>query len=610
MANDLQALRRSAVVSLFGPGAVVDFRADNAPVSGMAAGLEEWDKSFGPAGLANSQSVRETRLQKKLGVQGFRLPPVIEERRKDEDPDNRRLVAVRFPQWLQCPECDRVAPIRGWGDDAGKAYRYCPTCTAKKPGGQKVFAIPVRFVLACTKGHVDEFPWHWWVGHKPECKYRADLTLRSEGAGLAGLILRCPKCNESKSMDGIFSSQTWERFSRCAGHRPWLADGDESCTEQVVAVQRGASNLYFPVTQSALSIPPWSDRLQDSVGDYWNTLVSIDSTQRESFIEMMSKGELGPILEELKMSPSQLAAAIEKRVESYGDIDTSDLRPAEFRQFVEDPGDRIDQDLDFEIRRETVPEQITRWISTVVRAVRLREVRAITGFTRINPPGDLDSLQVALLSKTKMSWLPAIEVRGEGIFLSLNEKRLVQWEALPEVVERAAQCHQRFRQDWQSRHGTDSEPTRVISPRYMLCHTLAHAVMRQLTLECGYSSASLQERIYAETGDDPMAGILIYTATTDADGTLGGLQRQGTAKRIGGILARSIAGVEWCSSDPLCITDMMGAHNAFSHSACHSCVLSPETSCEAFNFFLDRALLVGTPDEPSVGFFADLVTGR
>jgi hypothetical protein len=607
MANDLQDLRRSAVVSLFGPGAVVDFRADNAPVSGMTAGLEEWDRSFPPAGLANAQSVRETRLQKKLGVQGFRLPPVIEERRRGEDPDPRRLVAVRFPQWLQCPECDRVAPVRHWNDDPGRAYRYCSACTAKKPGGQKAFAIPVRFVLACPKGHVDEFPWHWWVGHKPDCKHRGELYLKSTGAGLAGLTLSCPKCHESHSMDGIFSSHTWERFSSCAGHRPWLANGDEACSEKVVAVQRGASNLYFPVTQSALSIPPWSDRLQDSVGDYWNTLVSIDSTQREAFIEMMNKGELGPILKELKMSPAQLAAAIARRVESYGEIDTSDLRPAEFRQFVEDPGDRIDQDLDFEIRRESVPDSIAPWIATVVRAVRLREVRAITGFTRINPPGDPDSPEVAPLSKTKLSWLPAIEVRGEGIFLSLNEKRLAVWENRPEVVARAASCHQRYRDDWKSRHGDDSEPVRIITPRYMLCHTLSHALMRQLTLECGYSSSSLQERIYAETGDEPMAGVLIYTATTDADGTLGGLQRQGLAKRIAGILTRAVIGIEWCSSDPLCITDMMGAQNAFSHSACHSCVLAPETSCEAFNYFLDRALLVGEPDSSSVGFFHDMM---
>ncbi|WP_373491035.1 DrmB family protein [Parasphingorhabdus sp.] len=608
MANDLQDLRRSAVVSGFGPGSVVDFRADNAPISGMAAGLEEWDRSFPPAGMANTQTVRETRLQKKLGVQGFRLPPVIEQRRKDEKPDPRRLVAVRFPQWLQCPSCDVIGHVRNWSDDPGKAYRYCPDCTAKNPGGRKVFVIPVRFVMACPRGHVDEFPWHWWVGHEPECDNgNGSLILRSENAGLAGLMLRCPKCKASRPMDGIFAKQTWEHFSRCAGRRPWLANGDETCAQQPVAVQRGASNLYFAVTQSALSIPPWSDRLQECLGTFWDTLVNVDSTQREQFIELMGQGDLRPVLDELKMTPAQLAAAIENRVEKYTEINTDDLRPAEFRQFVEDPGDRLDKDLEFEIRRESVPEKIRPWISTVVRAVRLREVRAITGFTRINPPGDPSSPEVARLSKEELSWLPAIEVRGEGIFLSLNESKLSDWEAQPLVMQRAAECNALYVKDWKSRHGEEEDPPKEISPRYMLCHTFAHAMMRQLTLECGYSSASLQERIYADSGEDPMAGILIYTASPDSDGTLGGLQRQGKASRIAGIVSRALLAMEWCSSDPLCITDMMAAHASFSHSACHGCVLAPETSCETFNHFLDRGLLIGTPDNSDTGFFRDLL---
>lgn len=607
MANDLQDLRRSAVVSGFGPGAVVDFRADNAPVSGMAAGLEEWDRSFPPAGLANAQTVRETRLQKKLGVQGFRLPPVIEQRPKSEDPDTRRLVAVRFPQWLQCPDCDRIGPVKTWSEDAGKAYRYCADCTARSPGGRKVFAIPVRFVLACERGHVDEFPWHWWVDHRPDCpNQRGSLTLKSEAAGLAGLMLGCPKCGSRKSMDGIFSRKTWERFSNCAGRRPWLPDADETCGEKPLALQRGASNLYFSVTQSALSIPPWSDRLQDSIGQYWDTLVNVDPDDREKFIEIMAKGELGPILAELGMTPGQLAAAIARRVEHYEEIDTTDLRPAEFRQFVEDPGDHVDTDLEFEIRREAVPEAVGDWISTVVRAVRLREVRAITGFTRINPPGDTS--HHAPLSIGKLPWLPAIEVRGEGIFIALDERRLATWQQLPAVAARAAECDSLYRKDWESRHGAGIEPPRTVSARFLLCHTLAHALMRQLTLECGYSSASLQERIYAAGGDAPMSGILIYTATTDSDGTLGGLQRQGKKERIGGILSRALLAMEWCSSDPLCISGMMGAQASFSNAACHACVLVPETSCETFNTFLDRALLIGTPDDPSVGFFADLVS--
>ncbi|MCY1309562.1 hypothetical protein D9M70_596680 [compost metagenome] len=141
----------------------------------------------------------------------------------------------------------------------------------------------------------------------------------------------------------------------------------------------------------------------------------------------------------------------------------------------------------------------------------------------------------------------------------------------------------------------------------MLCHTLAHALMRQLTLECGYSSASLQERIYAGTGDEKMAGLLIYTATPDSDGTLGGLERQGKAGRIEGILQRAIDSIEWCSSDPLCITDMMGAINSYSHSVCHACCLAPETSCEAFNSFLDRGLLTGDGTGSGLGYFEDML---
>lgn len=595
------------MVSGFGPGAVVDFRADNAPVSGMAAGLEEWDRSFPPAGLANVQTVRETRLQKKLGVQGFRLPPVIEQRGKDDDPDTRRLVAVRFPQWLQCPECDLIGPVKSWSDDPGKAYRYCAQCTAKAPGNRKIFVIPVRFVLACPKGHVDEFPWHWWVGHESDCANKSGaLLLRSEGAGLAGLILSCPKCKARRSMDGIFSKQTWERYSICAGRRPWLADADEACDQQPLAVQRGASNLYFPVTQSALSIPPWSDRLQEALGTFWDTLVNVEPEDREQFIGFLAKGDLGPVLTELGLTAGQLAQAIERRIESYAQIDTTDLRPAEFRQFVEDPGDRVDRDLEFEIRREPVPDTLVSWISNIVRAVRLREVRALTGFTRINPPGDPDGAEHASLSATRLHWLPAVEVRGEGIFLALNEAKLSRWEGEDFVRARAAKAHALYLRDWESRHGKGSTPPRTISARYLLCHTLAHALMRQLTLECGYSSASLQERIYAGTGASPMAGVLIYTATTDSDGTLGGLQRQGKANRIQGVLTRALANMEWCSSDPLCISEMMGAGNSFSLAACHACVLAPETSCETFNTFLDRGLLVGTADDVSMGFFGDL----
>jgi len=609
MSNDLKDLRRSGVVSTFGPGAIVDFRSENAPVSGVTAGLDEWDRSFKPAGLANDQKVFEERLQKKLGVHGFRLPPVIDEQKKDP-PDKRRLVAARFPNWLQCPDCDYIKPERGWAADPGHAYRYCAACTQKAASGKKTFVIPVRFVFACKRGHLDEFPWDFWVQHKDGCKNRnRGLLLRSEGPGLAGLILSCPKCEQSRSMDGIFSKKTWEKLLKCSGRRPWLAGGDESCEQPPIAVQRGASNLYFPLTQSALSIPPWSDRLQESLGTWWGTIVSVLPEDRAAFVKMSAAGPLAPVLQDLGMTPDELVIAIDRRLARYEEIETDDLRPAEFKQFVEDPGNLKDEDLEFEIRREPVPPSLRTFFSTLVRAVRLREVRALTGFTRILPPGDPDSPEVAQLSLEKKNWLPAIEVRGEGIFLALNEKTLQTWEKRPAVIDRAHRCNEKYRADWHERYGDDAEPTFEITARYMLCHTLSHAVMRQLTLECGYSSASLQERIYAASGAPGMAGVLIYTATPDADGTLGGLQRQGLATRMEGIITRAVAAIEWCSSDPLCITDMMGALAAYSHSSCHACVLAPETSCEAFNNYLDRGLLTGVPGDPEVGFFSSLLQG-
>ena len=498
MANDLQEIRRSAVVSMFGPGSIVDFRADGGAVSGIAAGLEAWDKSFPPPGLCNQQVIRETRLEKKLGVKGFRTPPVTFERGRDDQPDMRRLLAVRFPKWLQCPSCDIIKPERRWGSDPGKAYRYCPSCT-EKANGNKVFVIPVRFVMACKHGHVDEFPWNWWVGHKPDCPLlnqrnpdrHPGLILKAEKPGLSGLILRCPACSASRSMDGIFSKETWEHGPKCMGRRPWLPDGDEHCDEKPYALQRGASNMYFPVMESALSIPPWSDRLQEVLGDWWNSLVGLDDpSELPAYIKLLAKTELKPALDELGMNPSDLADAIRARISNYEQLQVDDLRPAEYRQFITEPGRNKNSDIDFETRRVVISRNIAPWISRVVRAVRLREVRAIRGFTRIKEPSDPDSPEVARLSKVPLDWYPAIDVRGEGIFLALNNERLLEWEKREDVLSRVSTCVSRYLADWKERHDGDTSVPRDITARYMLCHTLSHALMRQLTLECGYSSAS------------------------------------------------------------------------------------------------------------------------
>lgn len=606
--NELGPLRRSAAATTFGPGAVVDFRAGEATVSAVIAGLEEWDQNFPPRGMLHPQAIREERLQKKLNVRGFRLPPVRDPA-KDSDAE-RALVAVRFPSWLQCPQCDRIGPEARWNYEPGRAGRICQDCTNKAPSRENVFVIPVRFVMACEAGHLDEFPWHAWVGHREACTNRAGLLrLRSEQAGLAGLILSCPKCNARRSMDGIFSKETWHRFSNCRGRRPWLATAPETCTHKPRAVQRGASNLYFPVIESALSIPPWSDRLQEALGVHWDTIVRTDAEDRVQYIRILAKADLAAVLQELQLSPEQLAAEVERRLGAQDTIDTDNLRLEEYRQFTS--GVQVQGlDREFEIKPQPVPTHLKRWFSRLVKVARLREVRALTGFTRIQPPGDSADVNIAPLSVTQgMEWLPAIEVRGEGIFLEFAAGELTAWETRPDVVTRASEIQARWIREWEERHGAGSTPPRDITPRFLLVHTFAHALMRQLTLDCGYSSTALRERLYVDDGTAAMAGVLIYTATTDDDGTLGGLQREGDPARIERSIRSAITSQTWCSSDPLCIENVLSGDDGLSLAACHSCVLSPETSCEEFNRFLDRATLVGTPADSTAGYFAGLNTG-
>ena len=607
--NRLGDLRRSAALMTFGPGSVVDFRADGAAVSAVAAGLEEWDRSFPPAGLANPQRITEPRLQRKLSVGGFRIPPVVDESWRDGagDPDRRTLVAARFPEWLQCPQCNRLARAARWSHEPGRAYRYCSRCTREAPGQRKVFAVPIRFVMACAKGHLDDFPWHFWVGHRDDCKKKehADLYLRSERPGLAGLILSCRECKARRSMDGVFSARTWHGF-QCRGRRPWLAATDETCDREPRALQRGASNLYFPVLESALSIPPWSDALQEALGVYWNPIVSTQPEDRATFIRILAQGDLALVINELGLGPEELAQQIEDRLARYNDDAILNIRQEEYRQLVLGADTAGRDAREFEVRTVPVPDSLRPYFSRIVRVVRLREVRALKGFTRINPPGDEDSPDIAAIAVGEPGWLPAVEVRGEGIFLAFNQETLHRWEAQNLVESRAQKVHGAWHIEWQNRYGEGDPPWRI-SPRYLLAHTFAHALMRQLTLECGYSTAALRERLYVSDGDDGMVGLLIYTATSDSDGTLGGLQRQGETHRIERTIEAAVRAMEWCSSDPLCIEGMIAGSDGLSLAACHACVLAPETACEEYNRFLDRALLVGLPSAPEVGFFSPLL---
>ena len=603
MAYELGNIRRSQIITTHGPGSIIDFRAGGfggAGVSVVAAGLEEWDRSAPPQGIGNPQTIFEPRLQKQLGVEGFRLPPVAPQiapgvySRKAG-----MLIGVRFPHWLQCPQCHLIRQARRWNDDPGDPAPYCGACTNKAGGRNRVHVVPVRFIVICERGHLDEFPWNFWVRHKESCGPPQDLELRgSATAGLAGLILTCKRCGSRRTMEGCFGPEAIQ--APCRGRRPWLgADADEPCSVKPRVVQRGASNIYFSDTESALDIPPWSDDLEKRIGMRWAILEQApDADARQALIRAYRLADI------TSLDEGDLAAIVEDRVKRLQSPDRN-LRWEEYQQFVEHR-EPFGENTEFEIKPSPAPPELAGWLESVVRATRLREVRAIRGFTRVLPPTPGDTDRVAPISLNSPNWLPAVENRGEGVFLQLNLARVRKWEQTQAVQERASHIQEAYALGWRQR-GRSGTPPRLITPRLLLVHSLSHALIRQLSLTCGYSSASIRERLYVDSGGWEMAGLLAFTSSPDADGTLGGLARQGEPRNIVAILEDCLSSMAWCSSDPLCIEGVHAMTEPSNGAACHACMLASETSCEEFNFFLDRATLVGTPTRPELGYFSDFV---
>ena len=210
----------------------------------------------------------------------------------------------------------------------------------------------------------------------------------------------------------------------------------------------------------------------------------------------------------------------------------------------------------------------------------------------------VESELVEDLSARYVDWLPAIQNSGEGILVEFDYDMLQAWASNEKVKARIRKID----------HATDSEAR--LDPVFVLLHTFSHCLITSLANDSGYSSASIRERIYCcqnKRDEYKMAGILIYTASGDSEGSLGGLVRQGTPKRLNSIIFRAINDATWCASDPVCIQSEGQGQDACNLAACHNCALLPETSCEHRNRLLDRGVMIGTLDAPDIGFFSDYI---
>jgi hypothetical protein len=607
-------LRQSSLILGTGPGALTVLQ-DGSTV--IIPGVDAWYVSRSAPQvqrIPNDVIVNDPQLQKNLGVDFFVLPPA---EGVSEQKDTNFIPTTLFPTWLLCYTCNALEKV-------SEPIRVrCSRCLANGKKSRKM--VQINFVVACEDGHLDEFPWVEWVhrGKSNVCS-EPQLSFRASGVvQLSSQQVYCDTCKKRRNLSG--TSKGWEdgttELSRnlesselflCHGARPWLNQTSTACEKQILMVLRSSSNIYFASTVSSILVPSKSGRHSDA-------MARINSSNR--------KGTYLGMLFTQDYDYSKIASAIlVLEGAHYKGVSEVDLAGALSEEFPHDsaaepvnldeplPFDRTPEwealsqpreDGDMVVRLSGSFTDHELGLSRVHAVPLLKKTTALKGFTRLKPR-DISAAHGRQLQRREpfsksANWLPAIQQTGEGIFITLDSEKLDSWASSPAVTKRAQIVTRNLIS------GNRTIPNVTPDSKFLLLHTLAHVLIQELVIECGYTSAALTERIYSE---GMQSGILIYTASSSADGTMGGLVEMSETAVLVTALENALSRARWCSNDPVCMElGKVGQGNSGSNlAACHSCCLLPETSCEHFNQGLDRGLLIGdtTNGQDSLGFFENI----
>lgn len=626
------SVRASQAVLQYGVGAMVDFPDQTL----MTAAPEYWQERV--------IKIHDERLEKALHVDYFGMPGG-----KDVIHCKEGISYARFPEWYFCPKCRKFQPLSLWIDDYRKRARQrdretdpnmvkhmrCSVC--------KQELVVARVITVCEHGHIDDFPWVKWVhcqnitGSKRVCDHPS-LTFKtgaSSTEGLEGLVITCEYCRAKATLKGAFDPGKLEELDNkhgfnynftCTGRHPWK-NLREPCTAYPKVLQRGSSSVYFPVTASSLVIPPYSSIL---------TRKTEDSTAYADCRTMLSA-----FLQTPGLTPEVKDAFVSAQINSYSDrigleigVPGDTIKPILERKWRQSTDEEystvsvryraeeydalsgeisIGSDVYGDFQREStdIAAYGLPYIKNISLIHKIREVQALTGFSRIKPSDKTEPISnqvnVVSVKEPETNWYPAYEVRGEGIFIEFDAETINKWRSEnDEIQSRIDRLNENYKKSF-----IGSNNPRTVTSKFVLLHTISHLLIKQLSFECGYSIASLKERIYCSEDYEgkEMSGILIYTASGDSEGTLGGLVRQGYPDTFPSLFKKAIESSVTCSNDPVCSLSLGQGRDSLNLAACYSCALIPETSCEEFNVFLDRGLVVGIFNNYRLGFFYEQLYG-
>ena len=709
-------VRRTQAIAPFGPGAIVDFPG---PVSLIHAGLEAYPFDSENPDHEEFKITDEVRLSDRLGVQYFVEPIDYRPSRRGVKQKNVNLVLpfLRFPLWHLCPRC-------GILHKSDYHYTNTPKCSGPiGSGADKGKSHPerdcfqVRFVVACEKGHLSDFPWCDWI-HDGKDTFNVTpgkswLRWRASGnASVAGIEIAAEEIRDGnikvikrKTLGQVFSAPEKKSESGdlalsplgkigivCNGDNPTLAKGSElrpgdPCGEQLYVLLKNASNLYFPNVKSAIFIPTINNididpdirdltqnpevvsRLRVAAMNSDDGLVGqrpanrilkelypqfdteekaaalrevANSHMLHDFLEshhstrifikqIRESSETGDLtLEQYQMCLDKLDWGLDPQLlveRSFQDgleqkppvfmnqieedeFEEEVFRSAEYQVFSRESDSgtsKVDLDVSV-VDSSEYPDWMAQRFSRISLLKKMRETRVFTGFSRIFSHG-LSKIerQALFLEESEPSWLPGVIVRGEGLFFDFKQSHLDTW--YNNNIDYLKSREALLTRSKASYLNISEGAVTPVSAKKVLIHTFAHVLINELIYDCGYGSASLRERLYCSSRTNPeMNAVLVYTAAGDTEGSMGGLVRMGEPDRLASVIEQAIVRASWCSSDPICIESSGQGPSGQNLAACHACALLPETSCEQMNLQLDRSMLVGTLQNPSIGFFSELLS--
>jgi hypothetical protein len=632
--------RPSSLLYTYGPGAIMDLPQFTI----MPTGLDDWDRIW--RRRTYIPQIRAPRLRevvsRMLGSRDVQLRPHPWQPKKislSSEGSDLGVPARVFPQWLRCTGCDRLGMLSQFDYHNTHPFRTDLACfehgKCTGRGGDKTrkatrrTAVPARYLLACVNGHLDEFPYELWVHHGKPCAQAQfpALTMvdRTVGKG-ASAVIGCASCGLRRPMSEAQGEAGKLKLPTCRGRHPHLDSYEQSgCSNETKLILVGASNLWFPATQSIIVMPESAEEQADELVNQIRVALGnklakyrdnldmlrdlLDSAKVD--VTMLSDGALS----EAVSTAAQPAVSPSEQLEWLRAWDPVDLLVPEWRYLQMDPqGDHHSDPVSgLTLSKRDRHPDLRPELSRVLAVERLRKVNALVGYTRIDDMdrvGDLPARLAPLTRTSRPAWTVATEDRGEGIFLQLDEEKVANWESRVSDTRLWRDHKEAHRRNFSRRFSDtakDVEPnTRLKPPRYWLIHTFAHVLIRELAMTCGYSAASLSERLYAwpqADGREAAAGLLICTTAADSDGTLGGLVQLSEPDRLERVISSALFRATRCSSDPVCAMRTPQDPEDFLHgAACHCCVMASETSCERANRFLDRRFLVDLPGS-GLGFF-------